>query len=211
MTLNHDTIRMNLKAIDQSRIVAYLQKIKSSYTYKNQMMPSHVIKNSFDFSLHRCISLFNKTQHFHLKKKLKVSSLCCQIFYIFDLHFLCLLRDFLIFFEFYTYSRDLMKTRLFWVNLFCHSREWLSSLVEESKMRKKAKMRNLRSKSQNLKHFNVKVNVIHHQMSYSHQTDSLFSSTTSTTARSITSLIQYVKCLEAWLYDYLISSEIKMK
>jgi hypothetical protein len=55
------------------------------------------------------------------------------------------------------------------------------------------------------------VNVIHHQMGHSHQTDPLFPSTTPTTARSITSLIQYVKCLKAWFYDYLDSSEIRIK
>jgi hypothetical protein len=41
------------------------------------------------------------------------------------------------------------------------------------------------------------INVIHHQMSHPHQTGPLFSSTTPATARSTTSLIQYVKCLGA--------------
>ncbi len=38
---------------------SHMQKIKPSHTYENQVMLSHVIKNSFGSSLHRCTSSFN--------------------------------------------------------------------------------------------------------------------------------------------------------
>jgi hypothetical protein len=58
--VNKLTVRTDLKAVDQGRVVAYLQKIKSFRTYIwNQVVLSHVIRNPFGPSLHRCTSPFN--------------------------------------------------------------------------------------------------------------------------------------------------------
>jgi hypothetical protein len=55
-------------------------------------------------------------------------------------------------------------------------------------------------------------NVFDHYLAHDHYLGPIqvhFSSTTTATARTTTSLIYYAICLEARLYDYLASSEVR--